>query len=255
MRFALGIEYDGTDYCGWQSQKNGRSVQAEVERALGFVADQRIEVICAGRTDAGVHGQCQVVHFDTEVMRSPRAWVLGGNANLPQGVALRWASPVSADFHARFSAQARRYRYRLINRATRPALHRRYCAWERRLLDVDAMQAASRCLLGTQDFTSFRTVACQAKSPVRTLHLLELHRAGEEVIMEIEANAFLHHMVRNIMGSLIEVGLGDKPQIWVKDLLALRDRSKAGVTGEARGLVFVGPRYPRGFGLPDEVSL
>jgi tRNA pseudouridine38-40 synthase len=255
MRFALGIEYDGTDYRGWQSQNNGPSVQSAVETALGFVADHPVEVVCAGRTDAGVHGQCQVVHFDTSAERSTRAWVLGGNANLPHGVALRWAHPVSTDFHARFSAQARRYRYTLINRATRPALQRRYCAWERRPLDVDAMQAASRCLLGTHDFTSFRTVACQAKSPVRTINLLELHRDGEQVIMQIEANAFLHHMVRNIMGSLIEVGLGDQRPEWIAVLLDQRDRSKAGVTGEARGLVFVGPRYPAVFGLPDEVSL
>jgi len=255
MRFALGIEYDGTDYCGWQAQRNGASVQADVEKALSFVANEPIVVVCAGRTDAGVHGQCQVVHFDTSAQRDARAWVLGVNSQLPQAIAVRWARTVSDEFHARFSAQARRYRYTLINRATRPALSRRYAAWERQALDVDAMRAASRCLLGTHDFTSFRTVACQAKSPVRTLHVLELERSGEQLVMHIEANAFLHHMVRNIMGSLIEVGLGARPVEWIADLIAARDRTRAGITGEARGLVFIGPRYPRAFGLPDEVCL
>ena len=255
MRVALGVEYDGTDYCGWQAQKNGASVQAAVEKALSFVANAPVVVVCAGRTDAGVHGQCQVVHFDTDALRDPRAWVLGGNAHLPQSVALRWAMPVADDFHARFSAQARRYRYTLINRPTRPALQRRHCAWERGKLDVDAMQSAARCLLGTHDFTSFRTVACQAKSPVRSLLDINLHRDGEQVVMEIEANAFLHHMVRNIMGSLIDVGLGVRPVEWIAELLAARDRKQAGITGEARGLVFIGPRYPRAFGLPDEVCL
>lgn len=255
MRIALGIEYDGTDYYGWQRQLSGPSLQAEVEKALSFVANAPIEVVCAGRTDAGVHGECQVVHFDTEAEREPRAWLLGGNSRLPPAIALRWVRPVADDFHARFSARARRYRYTLINRATRPALMRRFCAWERVTLDVDAMQAASRCLLGAQDFTSFRTVACQAKSPVRTLHALELRRDGEQVVMEIQANAFLHHMVRNIMGSLLCVGRGEQPVEWIANLLALRDRTQAGVTAEAQGLVFVAPGYPREAGLPEEVCL
>jgi tRNA pseudouridine38-40 synthase len=255
MRFALGIEYDGTDFFGWQRQQNGPSLQAEVEKALSFVANHPIEVVCAGRTDAGVHGECQVVHFDTEAAREQRSWLLGANSRLPPSIALRWVRPVVDDFHARFSARARRYRYTLINRATRPALQRRFCAWERPPLDVDAMQAASRCLLGEQDFTSFRTVACQAKSPVRTLHALELRRENENVVMEIQANAFLHHMVRNIMGSLLCVGRGEQTVQWLADLLAARDRTLAGATAEAQGLVFVGPRYPREYGLPEENCL
>lgn len=255
MRLALGIEYDGTDYFGWQRQQHGPSLQAEVEKALSFVANEPIAVLCSGRTDAGVHGECQVVHFDTTAVREPRAWVLGCNSRLPQALAVRWARPVADDFHARFSARARRYRYSLVNRATRPALQRRFCAWERAPLDVDAMQAASLCLLGEQDFTSFRTVACQAHSPVRTLHELALRREGERVIMEIQANGFLHHMVRNIMGSLLDVGRGVQAIEWVGSVLAARDRSLAGVTAEARGLVFIGPRYPRVHGLPEEVCL
>lgn len=253
MRLALGIEYDGTDYCGWQSQRNGATLQTTLEKGLSFVANEPIAVICAGRTDAGVHGLCQVVHFDTQVMRPPRAWLLGGNSQLPDSIAIRWVVPVVDDFHARFSARLRRYRYTLINRPTRPALQRRHAAWERRPLDLDAMCAASRCLVGTHDFTSFRTIACQAKSPVRVLSALELRRDGECIVMDIEANGFLHHMVRNIMGSLIDVGVGEQPVQWIEKLLAARDRAQAGMTGEARGLVFIGPRYPREFGLPDEV--
>jgi tRNA pseudouridine38-40 synthase len=255
MRFALGIEYDGTDFHGWQVQQSGPSLQAELEKALSFVADAPVEVVCAGRTDAGVHGECQVVHFDTEAARPPRAWLLGANSRLPPTMAVRWVRGVADDFHARFSARARRYRYTLINRATRPALARRFSAWERLPLDVDAMQAASRCLIGEHDFTTFRTVACQAKSPVRSLHHLALARDGERVTMEIQANAFLHHMVRNIMGSLLDVGRGERPPEWIAELLAARDRTQAGVTAEARGLVFIGPRYPAEHGLPDEVCL
>jgi len=255
MRLALGIEYDGTDYFGWQIQKNGPSLQAELQKALGFVANGPIEVVCAGRTDAGVHGSCQVVHFDTDALRAPHGWLLGTNSLLPPSIAVRWVRSVADDFHARFSARARSYRYTLINRRARPALERRFCAWERLPLDVEAMQAASRCLLGTQDFTSFRTVACQAKSPLRTMHTLDLRRVGEHVILEIQANAFLHHMVRNIMGSLLDVGRGVKQVAWIEELLAWRDRSRAGTTAEASGLVFVGPRYPREHGLPEEVCL
>lgn len=255
MRLALGIEYDGTDFVGWQSQINGRSLQQTLEAALSRVADAPVVVACAGRTDAGVHAQCQVVHFDTEVQRPMRSWVLGSNSWLPSTMAVRWATPVADDFHARFSARARRYRYTLVNRKTRPALQRRFCAWERAPLDIEAMQAASRCLVGTHDFTSFRTAACQAKSPVRSLLRLELSRQEDQVCMDIEANAFLHHMVRNIMGSLLDVGRGRQPTSWIEQLLAARDRRLAGKTAEASGLVFIGPRYPSSDGLPPEASL
>lgn len=255
MRIALGLEYDGTHFHGWQRQQNGRAVQAEVEAALSYVADAPVEVQCAGRTDAGVHADCQVVHFDAPVTRSPRAWVFGTNTRLPRTVAVRWAEPVDDQFDARFSARARRYVYTLINRPSRPGRLRRFAAWEARPLQVDAMQQAAGHLLGEHDFTSFRTVACQARSPVRTVHTLRLAREGDLVRMEIEANAFLHHMVRTIMGSLLVVGRGEQPPEWIAEVLAARDRCRAGVTAAAAGLLFVGPRYPREWGLPEEVCL
>lgn len=253
MNVALGIEYDGTNFHGWQSQTGGGTVQQHVERALSLVADSKVAVVCAGRTDAGVHAQCQVVHFPTSAVRTPWAWLMGSNTELPATIAVRWAQPVSDDFHARFSATARRYRYSLINRRSRPALVRRFCAWERSELDVAAMQAASRYLLGQHDFTSFRTLACQAPSPVRTILALDLERVGERVSVDIEANAFLHHMVRNIVGSLLMVGRGERPPEWIAEVLAARNRQRAGITADAAGLCFLGPRYPLQFGLPTEV--
>jgi tRNA pseudouridine38-40 synthase len=255
MKVALGIEYDGTNFCGWQNQSKGQSVQSHVERALSFVADSNVAVVCAGRTDAGVHARCQVVHFVSATVRTPWAWLMGGNTNLPASIAVRWVQPVAEDFHARFSARARRYRYSLINRRSRPALEKRFCAWECRPLDVAAMQAASRCLLGEHDFTSFRTLACQAPSPVRTILALDFTQRGERIDLNIEANAFLHHMVRNIAGSLLAVGRGEHPPEWIAEVLAARSRKLAGITASASGLCFLGPRYPLAFGLPDEVCL
>jgi len=255
MRIALGLEYDGTNFHGWQRQSNGAAVQTELEAALSYVADAPVVVQCAGRTDAGVHADCQVVHFDAPVMRSPRAWLFGTNTQLPRSIAVRWAQPVAGDFHARFSARARRYVYTLINRPSRPGRLRRFAAWEGRPLDLGAMQQGAVHLLGEHDFTSFRTVACQARSPVRTVHLLGLRREGDQISMEIEANAFLHHMVRTIIGSLLVVGRGEQSPDWIAEVLAARDRGQAGVTAAAAGLLFVGPRYPREWGLPDEVCL
>lgn len=255
MKIALGIEYDGSDYQGWQSQLHGPSVQATLQKALSFVANESIETICAGRTDAGVHAQCQVVHFTTSAIRESRSWVLGVNSHLPPTVSVRWALPVHEDFHARFSARARRYQYRIINRPTRPALARRFNAWERLPLDSVQMQLASQCLIGEHDFSSFRTVACQALSPVRTIHRIEFTRTGEIISMEIQANAFLHHMVRNIVGTLILIGRGEQPPEWLPEVVAARDRAKAGKTAEACGLVFSGPLYPKEYALPAEVTL
>ncbi len=253
MRVALGIEYDGTDFLGWQRLAHGPSVQGEVEAALAFVADHPVEVTCAGRTDAGVHARCQVVHFDTTAERDPRSWVLGATTRLPRAVAVLWAREVADDFHARFCARARRYRYVILNRAIRPALDARYVAWERRPLDADAMHAAAQCLVGEQDFSSFRAVSCQAAHARRNVTGIGVRREGEHVVLEIEANAFLHHMVRNIAGSLLEVGRGERPRGWIGELLAARDRNLAGATAMPQGLTFVGPRYPPRWGLPPQV--
>jgi tRNA pseudouridine38-40 synthase len=255
LRIALGIEYDGTDFFGWQRLSEGRSVQSAVESALSFVADHAIEVTCAGRTDSGVHARCQVVHFDSEASRTERSWVLGTNAHLPASVAVLWARPVAADFHARYGARARRYRYILLNRPIRPALDARRVAWERIPLDVDAMRIAAQTLIGEHDFSAFRTVACQARSPLRTVHEIIVSRMGDEITIEIQANAFLHHMVRNIVGSLLPIGRGDQCTAWIAELLAGRDRAKAGPTAPAPGLTFLGPRYPAQWNLPAEVTL
>ena len=255
MRYALGIEYDGTDFFGWQRLSHGPSIQAGVEAALSFVADHPVEVTCAGRTDAGVHARCQVVHFDSDAARDTRAWTLGANSRLPVGVSVLWAKQVREDFHARFAARARRYRYAILNRATRPALEARYVAWERRPLDAESMHAAAQALIGEHDFSSFRALACQAAHARREVLAISVCREGEHVIFEIEANAFLHHMVRNIAGSLLEVGRGEQPVEWLARVLEKRDRALAGATAPAQGLAFVGPRYPAEWRLPAEVTL
>jgi tRNA pseudouridine38-40 synthase len=254
MRIALGIEYDGTDFLGWQRLSHGASVQASLERALSFVAAEPIAVTCAGRTDAGVHGRCQVIHFDTEVQRDMRGWVLGASSNLPGSVAVLWAQPVPDDFHARFSARSRRYRYTILNRSIRPALDARYVTWERHPLDAQRMHAAALALLGEHDFSAFRAVSCQAAHARREVKALKVWREDACVIVEIEANAFLHHMVRNIVGSLLPVGRGEQPVDWVAGLLAGRNREVAGPTAAASGLTFIGPRYERHWNLPAEVS-
>lgn len=254
MRIALGIEYDGTDFHGWQRLSHAPSVQAALEAALSFVAAHPVEVVCAGRTDAGVHAQCQVVHFESPAQRSARGWMLGANSRLPSSVGVRWTQAVADDFHARFSALSRRYRYTILNRSARPALDARYVAWERQELDAQAMHAAAQALIGEHDFSAFRTAACQARTPDRNVHALSVIRDGDRVLIEIQANAFLHHMVRNIVGSLLPVGRGEQPLDWPARLLAGRDRSVAGPTAAAAGLCFLAPRYPARFGLPAEVS-
>lgn len=269
-RYALGVEYDGGEYSGWQRLnrpagpdaaaparpvRDEPTVQGTLEDALSFVAGRRVEVTCAGRTDAGVHASCQVVHFDTDVERELRGWVLGTTSRLPESVCVRWCVPVAAGFHARFSARARRYRYRILNRSVRPALERQYLSWERRPLDADAMHRAAQALLGENDFSAFRTVHCQAPHARRDLQYISVRRHGDVVEMEVQANAFLHHMVRNIVGSLLPVGRGDRPEGWIAELLAGRDRTVAGPTAPSSGLVFVGPRYPVECQLPAEVSL
>jgi len=255
MRIALGIEYDGTDFFGWQRLTEGPSVQGAVEEALSKVAAHPVLVSCAGRTDAGVHGRCQVVHFDTDARRELRGWVLGACSNLPASVAVLWAQPVPDSFHARFSARSRRYRYHILNRPVRAALDARYVTWERLPLDAQRMHEAAQSLLGEHDFSAFRALSCQAPHPRRSVLEIGVRREGEHVMLEIEANAFLHHMVRNIAGSLLLVGRGEQPVEWMAELLAGRDRQVAGPTAPASGLTFIGPRYEAHWGLPTEVCL
>lgn len=253
-RWALIIEYDGTDFLGWQRQDREPTLQSVVERAVGRVADHPVEVVCAGRTDAGVHARAQVAHFDSTARRDPRQWCLGINSALPPSVVVRSVHPVPEAFHARYSAWARRYRYRILNRPVRAALAARYVCWERIPLELEPMRMAARALLGEHDFSSFRTVHCQAHSARRRIDVIAIERRGEEVWIEIEANAFLHHMVRNIVGSLLPVGRGEQSPDWLAAVLAARDRTRAGVTAPAQGLVFLGPRYPAEFALPDLLS-
>ncbi|MGX5731814.1 tRNA pseudouridine(38-40) synthase TruA [Pseudoxanthomonas beigongshangi] len=260
MRYALGVEYDGSGFQGWQRlSKSGTpdetSVQSVLENALSRVANAQVDTICAGRTDAGVHAQCQVVHFDSDAPRDPRSWVLGTTANLPPAVCVRWCQPVPDEFNARFSARARRYRYRLVNRIVRPALERHTLGWERMPLDADAMHRAAQALLGENDFNAFRTVHCQSPHAFRELQAISVHREGEQIRVDVQANAFLHHMVRNIVGSLLVVGRGEKPEGWIAELLAGRDRTVAGPTAPPDGLVFVSPLYPAHWQLPPEVTL
>lgn len=263
MRLALGIEYDGGGFSGWQRldkpgeppRRNEATVQSALEEALSFVAGERVDTTCAGRTDAGVHAACQVVHFDTQAQRDPRGWALGATSRLPPAVSVLWCMPVADDFHARFSARARRYCYRILNRAVRPALQRQYLSWERVPLDAGAMHRAAQHLVGEHDFSAFRTVHCQAPHARRNVRGVSVRRAGDVVEVEIEANAFLHHMVRNIVGSLLPVGRGQAPEDWPAELLEGRDRTLAGPTAPPDGLVFVGPLYPARWGLPAQVSL
>lgn len=250
-RIALGIEYEGTDFHGWQSQPHEtRTVQAAVESALSQVADHAVRVICAGRTDTGVHATGQVVHFDTGAAREPHNWRLGANVNLPDSIAVHWVKAVDDEFHARFSAESRRYRYLILNRPSRSALTAARATWERRPLDAGRMHAAARALAGTHDFSSYRAVGCQAKSPVRTLHNLTVRREGDLVELRVHGNAFLHHMIRNIAGVLIAIGSGDRPPDWAAEVLALRDRTLGGVTAPPDGLYFEGVSYPTRFGIP-----
>jgi len=255
MRIALGVEYDGANFNGWQvqAQGQGRTVQGCVEQALTKVANHEVRVFCAGRTDTGVHGTGQVVHFESDAVRKDRGWVHGANANLPDDVVITWAKPVSDEFHARFSAQRRRYRYVIYTRRVRPTFLARRVTWEYRALDIELMQAAANDLLGEHDFSSFRAYGCQAKSPVRTVHELRLSRSGDDsefIMLDIEANAFLHHMVRNIVGVLAAIGAGEKPVEWAGEVLAYRERKQGGVTAPPHGLYLVGVEYPAEFGIP-----
>jgi tRNA pseudouridine38-40 synthase len=250
MRIALGVEYDGSGFCGWQIQDGVRTVQACVEQALSKVANQSVRVITAGRTDSGVHASGQVIHFDTEVNRSDHSWIFGANANLPKEVSINWAQQVSNDFHARFSATARHYRYVIFNRAVRPALLHARVSWDYRPLDVARMAAGAQHLLGAHDFSSFRAVSCQANSPVRDVRRLTVTRHAELIVIDIVANAFLQHMVRNIAGVLMTIGAGERAPDWALEVLQARDRTLGGVTAAPHGLTLVAVDYPERFALP-----
>jgi len=248
-RIALGLEYDGSAFAGWQWQNGQRTIQACVEQAASKVANEPVTVHCAGRTDAGVHALEQVVHFDTSASRSPRSWVMGINANLPDDVRVLWAREMDPGFHARYSAIARFYRYVIINRAMRSALFRRQVTCCFNPLDEVKMQEAANHLLGDQDFSSFRAQGCQSNSPHRIMHFIHVYREGERVLIDLSANAFLHHMVRNIAGVLMEIGAGKCESDWTKKLLDLRDRTLAAATAPADGLYLGGVYYPEEFGL------
>ncbi len=244
FRLAIGIEYDGTAYNGWQVQPHAPSVQAALNAAISVVADEPVECVGAGRTDTGVHATGQVAHFDTSARRAQRSWLLGINSNLPPDINLLWVRPVPADFHARFSAGSRSYRYRVLNRSVRSALYRHRAWWVRQPLELAPMEEAALALLGEHDFSSFRASACQAKSPVRTMTQFRVVRAGDWFTFECTANAFLHHMVRNLVGSLVRVGSGEEAPGWIADVLAARDRRVSGITAPAAGLTLTGVAYP-----------
>ncbi len=250
MRIALGLEYDGSRFHGFERQPARRTIQGEVEDALTRIAASPVRVVCAGRTDAGVHALGQVVHFDTAASRPLDAWVRGANTFLPPDVAVLWARAVGDDFHARFLARQRRYRYVIVNRSTRPALLAGRAAWEHRRLDARLMHLGARHLAGEHDFSSFRAAGCQARHPVRRVDRIEVSRIGERIVIDIHANAFLQHMVRNVAGTLVAVGSGEHDPAWVAAVLAARDRRTAGVTAPAGGVYLVGVDYPDAAGIP-----
>ncbi|MCW5575229.1 MAG: tRNA pseudouridine(38-40) synthase TruA [Burkholderiales bacterium] len=247
---ALGIEYGGGGFCGWQTQPGGCAVQDRLEQACAGIAGIPVKTVCAGRTDAGVHALGQVVHLDCAVERPASAWVRGVNALLPPGLAVTWAQPVDGDFHARFSALSRTYRYVLLNSPVRPAADHGRVGWFHMPLDVERMREAAACLTGEHDFSAFRAAECQAQSPVRTLHEAEVRKRGPYIEFVFRANAFLHHMVRNIVGSLVYVGKGKHPPQWMAEVLNGRDRARAAPTFDASGLYLAQVEYAPRWGLP-----
>jgi tRNA pseudouridine38-40 synthase len=251
VRLALGLAYRGTAYHGWQSQPGGGTVQDRLERALSSFADAPVSTTCAGRTDAGVHAFNQVVHLDSPVAREPFSWLRGSNRYLPSDIALQWCQPVPDDFHARYSAQGRRYRYLLLESALRPALEAGQVGWTFHPLDGEAMREAATHLIGEHDFSSFRSSECQARSPVKTLRAILISRHGAYWRVDVDGSAFLHHMVRNLMGCLVAVGSGRQRPGWLAEVLAARDRAAAAPTFAADGLYFAGPYYDARFGLPE----
>jgi tRNA pseudouridine38-40 synthase len=250
MRIALGIEYDGRAFCGWQFQDHSPSVQEAVEKALSKVANHFVRVVCAGRTDTGVHATEQIIHFDTEVTREAYQWVKGVNANLPDSVTILWAQEMSDEFHARFKAFRRAYRYVIFSRSVRPSYLNGLVTWDYRKFDEQRMQQAANYFLGEHDFSSYRALGCQAKSPIRTLYQFKITRQGDFIFLDIEANAFLHHMVRNMAGVLMTIGAGEQEPDWAKEVLELKNRILGGITASPHGLYLVRVDYPEEFILP-----
>jgi tRNA pseudouridine38-40 synthase len=244
MKIALGVEYLGTDFHGWQIQKSGlRTVQGVVEPALSKIANHPVRVFCSGRTDAGVHAQEQVIHFETQTSRTDGAWLFGGNANLPSDVNFKWAKEVNDDFHARFNAHARSYEYKIHHHPVRSSLKTGYYLWEPRSLNIDDMRKAAAFLVGEHDFSCFRGSMCQAKSPIKTIEYLQIDEIGDDLIIKVKANAFLHHMVRNLVGTLLKIGREEESTEWMLSVLASKDRKEAGPTAEPQGLYFVKAHY------------
>lgn len=251
-RYVLGIEYDGSAYFGWQTQENVPTIQQTIEKALSFVANESIQIYCAGRTDKGVHALEQVAHFDTNAERSVRAWTLGATTALPPDIRVLWVAPISDDFHARYSAKARCYQYLIYNHPIRPALWRNRVSWVRAPLTLHLMQEAAQYLLGTHDFSSFRAVECQAKSPIKTIEFITLEQKADIITLTLQADAFLHHMVRNIAGVLIAIGSGQKPVEWIHSVLYAKNRTAAAVTAPPEGLYLTKITYPDRFQLSKE---
>ncbi len=244
MKIALGVEYMGSNFHGWQLQKSGiRTVQQVVEVALSSVANHPVRVFCSGRTDAGVHAVEQVIHFETTADREDKAWLFGGNVNLPADVNFVWAKCVNDDFHARFNAYARQYHYKIHNTKVRSAIIDKHSLWEPRVLNLDAMQEAGEYLLGEHDFSAFRGSLCQAKSPIKTIEFITITKQDDNILLDIKANAFLHHMVRNIVGTLLKIGKGERPVEWIQEVLDSKDRKEAGATAQPQGLYFIKAFY------------
>lgn len=252
-RLAVGLEYDGTRYAGWQAQPGLPTIQDSLQQALSAIADHPVSAVASGRTDAGVHAVGQVAHFDTHADRPVRGWVLGANTHLPPDIALNWAMEVDRSFNARHTALARVYRYTILRRATRPALLRDRVCWVRAPLQVEAMQEAAQALVGEHDFTSFRAAECQAPTAMRHIDSIKVSSEGALTTIEVSANAFLQHMVRNIAGTLMQVGAGEQPPSWVAETLAARDRTRAGITAPASGLYLWRVRYPPSLQIPELV--
>lgn len=251
MRYAIAIEYNGGPFCGWQRQKHSGSVQEEIEAALSRVADHPVTVVCAGRTDTGVHALAQIAHFDTDAERPDRAWTFGVNTHLPASVSVHWVKSVPDEFHARFKATERSYRYSILNRNTRPGYLREYVAWVSGELNVERMHSAAQSMVGTHDFSAFRSADCQAPHANRTMHTVQVSQHGELVHIDVRGNAFLHNMIRIMAGSLIRVGLDEKPSQWIQEILVGQDRTVAGMTAPPQGLCFMQAYYPQEWGIPD----
>lgn len=250
----MGVEYDGSEFAGWQRQSHSPSVQTEVERSLARVANHEVTVICAGRTDTGVHARGQVVHFDTESVRSERQWMLGINSHLPDSVRAVWIKQVDDDFHARFGAFSRSYQYRIMNRWVRPAIGGKYYGWCRDLLNEQLMHEAAQVLVGRHDFSAFQSAGCSAQHAVREVSSIAVNRNEDVVSVDISANAFLYHMVRNIVGGLIAVGTQEKTPDWFKQVFEGGDRKVAGVMAESNGLCFMSVRYDPKYDLPVQAA-